>query len=315
MSATMPVQISETDQTFDLGGVDLNLLVVLNALLRCRNITHAGNEVRLSQPATTRALTRLRQMFDDDLLVRDQRSFELTPLAERLMPKIAAALANIEKIFVRLNPAPARFSLAMPDHLALGLVGNLAGYFREVSPTTVFLPVVGLRNVLNQLEEGQLDLVLGIADDAPPGFFSRMLPAMPSLCIASPGHAANNGRIAYPDLGRFLSIRVGSDYSSGFGEVYDGLEALRPRGGQTVTAPDIHTAARLLQDTDAVMVLPGVSALYIAARYGLTTFVPSAGPALPTYQVSLLWHERWHRNSIHAGVRSMIASHVMEGDG
>ena len=80
-----------------------------------------------------------------------------------------------------------------------------------------------------------------------------------------------------------------------------------------MTVPDIHTAARLVQETDAVLVLPGSSARFLASRYGLDTFVPAKGTPPPAYQVSLIWHERWHRNSIHTGVRSMIASYVLEG--
>jgi DNA-binding transcriptional LysR family regulator len=313
MSATLALRIEDSSQEFDLGGFDLNLLLVLSALLRCRNISHAGNEVRLSQPATSRALTRLRQMFDDELLVRQNRSFDLTPLAEMLAPKVDAALKNINTIFSNRVLAPERFTVAMPDHLALLLVSNLTGYFREVSPTTVFLPMIGLSNALAQLEGGQLDLALGITDDAPPGFFCRTLPAVPSLCLSRRGHVALREKIPYADLGRFLSIRIGATYNTGFGEVYDGLEALRPRGRETLTVPDIHTAARLVQDTDAVLVLPAPSARYLSSRYQLETFVPSKSAAAPAYQVSLIWHERWHRNSIHAGVRSMIASYVLEG--
>jgi len=163
------------------------------------------------------------------------------------------------------------------------------------------------------LEGGQVDLALGIADDAPTGFYCRTLPAIPSLCLCRRSHNVLRERISYAELGRFLSIRIGSSYNTGFGEVYDGLETLRPPGRETLTVPDIHTAARLVQDTDAVLVLPAPSARYLSSRYPLETFTPSKGADLPTYQVSLIWHERWHRNSIHAGVRSMIASHVLEG--
>ena len=106
MAATLAPRIEDIAQEFDLGGFDLNLLLVLSALLRCRNISHAGNEVRLSQPATSRALTRLRQMFGDELLVRRNRSFELTRLGEILMPKVDAALKNIDSIFSNRVMAP-----------------------------------------------------------------------------------------------------------------------------------------------------------------------------------------------------------------
>ncbi len=313
MAANPALRMERLEQGFDLAGFDLNLLIVLNALLRHRNITHAGNEVKLSQPAISRALSRLRQLFDNELLVRRNRSFELTPLAEMLAPKVEAALANIGNVFSNRFPIAERFAIAMPDHLALRLIGNLTGYFRQISPTTTVLPVLELSNVLSQLENGQLDLALGIADDAPLGFFCRMLPAVPTLCVSRKGHAATNGHIPYSELGRFLSIRIGAIHNAGFGEVHDGLEVLRPRGRETITVPDIHTAARLIQDTDAVLVLPASSARYVADRHGLQTFVPVKAADMPAYQISIIWHERWHRSSVHAGVRSMIASNLIDG--
>ena len=64
--------------------VDANLLLALHALLEERNLTHAGERMTMSQPAMSGALARLRKHFDDELLVRVGRGFELTPMAERL---------------------------------------------------------------------------------------------------------------------------------------------------------------------------------------------------------------------------------------
>ncbi len=312
MAARLALWNENDPDDFDLAQFDLNLLVVLNALLKYRNITHAGNELHLSQPATSRALARLRELFNDDLLVRNQRSFDLTPLAKVLMPKVNAALGNIDKVFTNRVFAPERFSVAMPDHLAFFLAPSLTAYFREISATTIFLPHTRLTNTLNQMSDGGLDLALGLAEDTPPGFYCRALPPIPSLCLVAKSHAALKSAVTYADLQRFLSLRIGTIYNRGFGEVYDGLEALRPRGRETLTVPDIHTAARLVHDTDAVLVLPSPSARFLARSFGLETFVPR-GPLPPSYQVSLIWHERWHRNSIHAAVRSMIASHMIDG--
>lgn len=313
MAAKLALWTENDTDNVDLGQFDLNLLVVLNALLQHRNITHAGNALQLSQPATSRALTRLRELFEDELLIRNQRSFVLTPLAKVLVPKVQAALGNIDKVFSKRIIAPQRFSVAMPDHIAFFLAPSLTAYFREVSSTTIFLPHIRLSNILSQMSDGVIDLALGQADDTPPGFFCRSLPPIPTLCLARKGHVALQGAIPYAELGRFLSVRIGTVFNAGFGEVSDGLEALRPRGRETITVPDIHTAARLVHDTDAVIVLPSPSARFLAHRFDLETFLPTKGPPPPSYQASLIWHERCHRNSIHAAVRSMVASQVMEG--
>ncbi|MBK6885226.1 MAG: LysR family transcriptional regulator [Tetrasphaera sp.] len=72
--------------------VDANLLPFLHALLEERNLTHAGVRMAMSQPAMSGALGRLRTHFDDELLIRVGRDFQLTPLAEELRPVVAAAV-------------------------------------------------------------------------------------------------------------------------------------------------------------------------------------------------------------------------------
>src|SRR3954467_7587995 len=81
-----------------LRGVDANLLLALHALLEERNLTHAGERMTMSQPAMSGALARLRKQFDDELLVRAGRGFELTPLAEQLRPVVADAVEAAEAL-------------------------------------------------------------------------------------------------------------------------------------------------------------------------------------------------------------------------
>ena len=71
-------------RTTQLQRVDLNLLVALAALLEERHVSRAADRIGLSQPATSRALQRLRHTLDDELLVRTKDGYQLTPRAERL---------------------------------------------------------------------------------------------------------------------------------------------------------------------------------------------------------------------------------------
>lgn len=310
---TPPLTLENIGELQDLGDFDLNLLVVLSALLRRRNITHAGQDVRLSQPAASRALTRLRAIFDDELLVKQNRAFELTPLAAALFSKVAPALDDIDGIFDRTPPAPERFILAMPDHLALLLSEPLSTYFRQVSPQTMFLPTTRLGNTLPLLETGRIDLILGNTEDAPPGYFRRALPPSRVLGLCRVDHPATSGTFSHAELGRFLSIRIGTTAQTGFGDVHDGLEALRPMARETLTVSDIHTATQLLLGTEAVLLLPARAATHLAERHGLATFQPQG--TLPEYQISLLWHERSHRDGVHAGLRNVMAQMMADTGG
>src|ERR1700755_2208849 len=79
-----------------LGGTDLNLVVALRALLEEGNVTRAGEKIGKSQPAMSTALARLRRHYQDELLVRVGRDYELTPFARALVPSFQQTLSSVE---------------------------------------------------------------------------------------------------------------------------------------------------------------------------------------------------------------------------
>ena len=82
-----------------LAGLDMNLVVVLHALLTERNVTRAGERIGLSQPAASAALARLRRHFDDELLARKGSGYELTALGSVLLDRSEAACGMLELVF------------------------------------------------------------------------------------------------------------------------------------------------------------------------------------------------------------------------
>ncbi|WP_208297938.1 LysR family transcriptional regulator [Actinophytocola oryzae] len=86
-------------RTTQLQRVDLNLLVALAALLEERHVSRAADRIGLSQPATSRALQRLRRTLDDELLVRTRDGYQLTPRAERIQRELAGILPRLEVLF------------------------------------------------------------------------------------------------------------------------------------------------------------------------------------------------------------------------
>ncbi len=108
------------------GEPDLNLLVALRALLEEANVTHAGERVGLGQSTMSAALARLRALFQDELLVRVGRDYELTPLARQILPQVqltlplvAQALGQAE-IFVA-ETARRTFGIQLSDYGAVEL--------------------------------------------------------------------------------------------------------------------------------------------------------------------------------------------------
>src|SRR6201988_2792571 len=86
--------------SMNLNSLDLNLLVALDALLRDASVSRAAMRLHLSQPATSHALQRLRDLIGDPLLVRNGTRMELTPRAQGLRAPLAQALDQVRSLFV-----------------------------------------------------------------------------------------------------------------------------------------------------------------------------------------------------------------------
>jgi len=122
-----------------LGGVDLNLLVVLQALLEEGNVTRAGARVGMPQPAMSNALARLRRHYGDELLLRSGNAYTLTPLARSLLPSARESMRLVGSAFspvdVTRPPNGNRiFRISLSDYLIALLGGSLMRRVREVAP-------------------------------------------------------------------------------------------------------------------------------------------------------------------------------------
>ena len=122
-----------------LGGTDLNLLLPLKVLLEEGNVTRAGQRLGLSQPTMSAALARLRRRFDDELLTRNGREYELTPFAVDLLPEVQHAVRLMEgalQITDRFDPrlSTRTFRLVMSDYAIAVVHEPLVVRINELAP-------------------------------------------------------------------------------------------------------------------------------------------------------------------------------------
>lgn len=154
-----------------LRGVDANLLLALHALIEERNLTHAGERMTMSQPAMSGALARLRKQFDDELLVRAGRGFELTPLAEDLRPVVAEAVEAAEALLGNQRDFDAatstkKFTVSMSEYAMTVLSEQLTKVFAEQAPgCTLALDPLDVRRDQVETQLMRRDLLI-----APLGF-------------------------------------------------------------------------------------------------------------------------------------------------
>jgi LysR family nod box-dependent transcriptional activator len=143
---------------------DLNLLTVLDALLRHRNVTQAGQELGLTQSATSHALLRLREQFGDKLLVPSGRSMVLTHRAEALAGPVAQLLAMAERIVDTRTFEPAtatrRFKIGMGDYVAYLILPALLNHLQAAAPQVSLQVTWTGKDMAGKLKSGELDLAI-----------------------------------------------------------------------------------------------------------------------------------------------------------
>lgn len=158
-------------------GLDLNLLGVFDTLMRSRSVSRAAEQHNLSQPAISSALKRLRDYFDDEILVTQGKRMFPTPHAESLWPQVRESLQSIETLIatsIKFDPARSQrtFKLCASDYMATAVFAPLS---RRLA---VEAPQIRLELLLNdeqshaQLELGQIDLLV-----TPDGYLAGDLPS------------------------------------------------------------------------------------------------------------------------------------------
>jgi len=164
----------------NLSGIDLNLLPSLAALLRLRNVTRAAAEVGLSQPAMSRALSRLRQAFADPLLVRGADGFVLTSKAQDLLTRVSASLADLKSLYEdrTFDPAAVRRTvrIAASDVQTVLLGPAIMARLARTAPGVDVRMEPYSHDILKHMEEGALDLAFALATTSlPPGAMSERI--------------------------------------------------------------------------------------------------------------------------------------------
>lgn len=143
---------------------DLNLLTILDALLRHRNVTQAGQELGLTQSATSHALLRLRDQFGDKLLVQSGRTMVLTHKAESLIVPIADILRNAERVLDNksFDPATAirRFKIGMGDYIGFLLMPELLNTLEKKAPNLTVQATWTGKEMAAKLKMRELDLTI-----------------------------------------------------------------------------------------------------------------------------------------------------------
>lgn len=164
----------------NLALVDLNLLVALDALLAEAHVGRAARRIGRSQPAVSHSLARLRELFDDALLVRIGQKMELTPRAQSLRAALPETLERVQSLLATESFEPSTssrtFRVVIHDHLADLVVPAIVRRMSAEAPRAA-LEVLPWESPFAMSTErlGSLDLFTSCSTRALPGFERRTL--------------------------------------------------------------------------------------------------------------------------------------------
>ncbi len=263
-------------QAVNIQTFDLNLLRVLDALLRERNVSRAAERLALSQPAVSNALNRLRELLDDPLLVRAGRAMQPTPRALALEAPIRAALRQIEQSLgdgEGFDPGRSRqrFTVAVTDYVELICMPALMRRLSERAPG-ISIAIQHLTPTLpaEALDKGELDLVLGRFENVPARFQRRHWASETLQLVARRQHPL---LAQAPDLATFLELQhlwVHGGQTKGMVDQWLGSQGLKRQ--VAYTTPNYLQAAHIAAYSDLVGVLPRQLAHYFERLLPLQSF-------------------------------------------
>lgn len=287
----------------NLRAVDLNLLVVLDALLAERHVTRAGVRLGLSQPAASNALERLRRLFGDPLLERAPGGLELTPRAEALREPLADLLRGASVLVsgkeTPLGELRQSVRLSVVDYWIPVFMGAILRSLAEKAPgiDVVCLPWSGASDTHAGLEAGRIDLAMSLV--APSALRFRPVRHERWVLAMRDDHPArmrlSEAWLDYPHV-----VVSGEGIASGAPDL-----ALAERGKKrrvAIVVPSFLAVPGLLVGSDLLSLIPET-----VARMAEGIAYTNPPLDVPGFDVALAWHARRDADRATAFLRDEIA--------
>lgn len=254
--------------------VDLNLLVVFEAIWRERHIGKASSSLSLSQPATSHALARLRKMIGDPLFERTRNGVRPTAIAEQIWPDVASALAYARTAIDRtFNPANLgrRVILGITNNVALPLLPDLLENVRKHSPEIdLTIRPITPDDAANALTRGHIDCVIGLWNNELPNKFlkEKLYEDEYVLVTAKQHEICKRKSLSVKEFIKHPQVIV-----SPSGDAYGAVDAALAQRGLSrrvmLVVSDYYLASEAIASTNLIGVMSAKCADTLAKRMGL----------------------------------------------
>lgn len=294
--------------------IDLNLLVVFEAIYSAGNISRAADKLNLTQPALSNALGRLRKQLDNPLFVRSGNGVAPTALAEEIIEPIREALFAIEQSIAPkdvFDPAVTKrhFKLIVADPLEQIVMGSLLRTIGSKSQISFELQPPQTTNIEAALLEGKADLAVFLMPIRVAELNNTPLCSVDPVAIARRDHprvSAGSPRESVMKEG-FVALAL----SPGKLENSEKVNILKRFDARLVCqVSKVSSIAQLVSESDLVGLVPAIYARKLAAQYGLEIITLSVPEIEQKFQ--LIWHRRFDADAGHTWLRDTIQKAVSQ---
>ena len=297
-----------------LSQVDLNLFVVLEAIYREGNLTRAGQQLNLTQPAISHALKRLRDLLQDPLFVRQGPHMVPTPFTRNMIEQVRQALQILEvNLSQSRNFVPEHtrrnFHISLWEYAEALILPSLLRRLTLAAPgMSITTSRVKRRDLETELASGSVDLAIDIPMTMSDRIRHKWLLNEPFVVLARRGHPAITDKL---DLDTYLAQRHIQVSSRRQGPSLIDIELSRRGLSRQVFLRSQHnlTASMVVSETDMLLTLPERHAQLLnpgMVNTGLMNRVYPFPLPVPRLEAHLYWHEsvendpanRWLREEI-----------------
>lgn len=296
----------------DFHGIDLNLLVAFDALMKERNVTRAATQVGVSQPAMSAALSRLRILLGDPLFQRSSAGLTPTARARDLASPIAAALRQIESAMLsqpdfQPETASITFKLGLQDYPTLVLLPALLEALEQTMPGIALnvLAYNDRNDAVDLLDAGAIDVAIGVSPiNTDARILTRPLIRDEFVTIVSSDSAAARQAM---DLNTYLGLQhiLVSPEGKLHGLVDQALAQQGKSRKLALTLPQLFAVPAVVARTSMAATILKRVALHSQTSHRLALFAPPL--ALPDIVFHLIWHRRSDHHPAQRWFRDFIA--------
>ncbi|BAY63882.1 transcriptional regulator [Calothrix brevissima NIES-22] len=296
-------------QQINLANIDLNLLVVFDALMSERQVTRAGERLGLSQPATSNALARLRKLTHDDLFVRTNAGLQPTPLAIALAEQIQPALQQIQTALSpeqNFDPTTSDrlFTIGMTDYVEFTVLPRLLEKLEQVAPNIKIQIRSGDRqHLLSLLDAGEVDLICGLFPEQIAWHEAQFLFQERYVCVCRQDHPLIGDSLSLENYiaNAHLLVSIQEDM---IGRVDKLLAEKNLSRHIAISIPHFLVAPSILARTNLIATLAQRVAQAFADSQNLKV-LPCPLP-IKGFSVFMRWHRSTRDRAAHTWLRGII---------